>query len=504
MKKIVLCMAVIAMGGMTMTSCQKEESVKMSQLTFHATAETDNNKTSLSGNNLSWTGDETIMVSNGTSNGEYTVINNTATIAEFACVEGADIVGETYYVTYPASIFESANTVNLPAVQQYDAENGIDGFPMYAVSTDRTLQFKNLCGIMRLEFKGEANVASISITTDKGVNGSFEISDNQVAAYATSDNGKKTVTLNCGNGVIINENEATTFNIYMPTGEYSTFDITITTTDGRQVVKSLNGATFTIERNRAYTLTRTLEFPAPEDAINGLFTVGMDANGSPIKVYFSKGNLFYDGTQFAFENEQYDYRTYSGLAANISGAATTTPADHWGLFSWSTNGTYGRYTNTDPYTHTGSFEDWTGAFGDASPWRTLSKDEWAYLQTGRPNADSKRAQATVNGTQGLIFLPDNFTLPADITFQSGGTSFIRNVYTSTQWEQMEEAGAVFFPAAGIRTPSGELNSGVYYWSSTKNPTTNNMNAYAMSGTTSTGQYARNNGLSVRLVQNNIK
>ena len=43
--------------------------------------------------------------------------------------------------------------------------------------------------------------------------------------------------------------------------------------------------------------------------------------------------------------------------------------------------------------------------------------------------------------------------------------FLGNTYTEEQWQKMEDAGAVFLPAAGYRT--GDDGSYGTYWSSTQ-------------------------------------
>lgn len=90
-------------------------------------------------------------------------------------------------------------------------------------------------------------------------------------------------------------------------------------------------------------------------------------------------------------------------------------------------------------------------------WRVLSSDEWNYILTGRNNADSLKACATVNGVLGLLLLPDNWQLPDGLNMvMSAGSSV--NVYTAAQWTILEAAGAVFLPAAGYVYDYGNVQS----------------------------------------------
>lgn len=90
-------------------------------------------------------------------------------------------------------------------------------------------------------------------------------------------------------------------------------------------------------------------------------------------------------------------------------------------------------------------------------WRVLSSEEWNYILTGRNNADSLKACATVNGVLGLLLLPDNWQLPDGLDMVMAAGSSV-NVYTAAQWAILEAAGAVFLPAAGYVYDYGNVQS----------------------------------------------
>ena len=109
-----------------------------------------------------------------------------------------------------------------------------------------------------------------------------------------------------------------------------------------------------------------------------------------------------------------------------------------------------------------------------SLWRTLSQDEWLYLIYQRKNAEKLYGVASINGTNGIVLLPDNWVSPSDITFQSGvGDAFgidyfkIKNYFNSSKWHKMQLAGAVFLPACGFRkgVEFNNLNITGAYWTS---------------------------------------
>jgi hypothetical protein len=139
----------------------------------------------------------------------------------------------------------------------------------------------------------------------------------------------------------------------------------------------------------------------------------------------------------------------------------------------------------------------------------LSRREWNYLLENRTKASFLRGVAQVNGVNGLIFLPDNWTCPAGVTFKSG----FRMEYTveaygqyqtfsADQWSKLESAGAVFLPASGHRhgyTVSDVHYDGLY-WSATEydSKTAYCISFYAVSAPMAVDSRFR--GRSVRLVK----
>lgn len=137
------------------------------------------------------------------------------------------------------------------------------------------------------------------------------------------------------------------------------------------------------------------------------------------------------------------------------------------VFGW---GTGNNPTNkSDDCKDYQTFVDWgmntIGAY-PPNTWRTLSGDEWSYLYSSRLYADSLYGVATINGIHGMILLPDNWLTPLGIRFDKGlSLEWNLNIYTAEEWEILENAGAVFLPAAGIRIEDvGSIQNYGYYWS----------------------------------------
>ena len=213
------------------------------------------------------------------------------------------------------------------------------------------------------------------------------------------------------------------------------------------------------------------------NALEGAFSVAADK-----QVAFSKGNLQYTQSTktWEFANEQYEIIGN----ANVNNGAL---ADKIDLFGWSASNTtvqWGIGTSYKTNDYYGDFKDWGQNIGNGNTWRTLSKDEWAYLFQTRTDASSKYGVARINlnadGSQymnGLIVLPDSWTCPTGISFKSGvasewGEQYFADyqTFTLSQWQQLEQAGAVFLPAAGFRSGGNvsDVQSFSIYWASTRN------------------------------------
>lgn len=101
-------------------------------------------------------------------------------------------------------------------------------------------------------------------------------------------------------------------------------------------------------------------------------------------------------------------------------------------------------------------------------WRTLDSHDWEFIISHRPNADKKRGFAEVNGVSGYILLPEIWETPSDCSFTANTAKHESNIYSTEQWQSMENAGAVFLPATGYRKKTAILRTkemGWYYSSS---------------------------------------
>ncbi len=275
----------------------------------------------------------------------------------------------------------------------------------------------------------------------------------------------------------------------------------------------------------SFTMKNTVVF------VNGVIQSVFSVSESQ-KVYFSQGNLQYQAREkiWRFAENQWDFvgtqKSPSNNGGTIKGSdnANISPwaYDGWiDLFGWGTSG----YNGKQPTMRSASAGDYGAGTTDIAGtqydwgvynaisnggdkkgmWRTLTKEEWSYVTTQRPNASLLYGTANVNGVNGLILLPDNWESPMDITFNAGFKSFARNTYTISEWLKMEANGAVFLPAAGDRWDQNVNLVSVWglYWSATCEENDPNL-AYYLTiqdcGGVGVLSTTRAYGLSVRLVQ----
>lgn len=260
----------------------------------------------------------------------------------------------------------------------------------------------------------------------------------------------------------------------------------------------------------------------PEGALHGLFSVSEDK-----QVVFAKANLSYvmaTGVWRFLDNQYVTIEHYNDdLGTNCSASWVKVIT----LFEWGQTGynhgavsylpydtdkgqlnfyAYGN-PNYNLYDCTGQ-ADWgyvtISNGGNANKqWRTLTIDEWNYLFTGREDAEKKYGRATVDGYFGVVVVPDDWgDGPAGVSFNYGNSvTCDQNPYTASEWQIMEDAGAMFLPFAGYRYKTIVTGPGSFgrVWASTA---CDKRNAYVVSFTTSEynfyRSYQRNSGTSVRL------
>ncbi len=258
----------------------------------------------------------------------------------------------------------------------------------------------------------------------------------------------------------------------------------------------------------------------PTGAINGLFSVSVTQ-----QVYFSQGNLQYQASTntWRFATNQYDF------IGNGNNNVSPTYNGWIDLFGWGTSGyNHGAVcyqpwststTNSDYYAYglynlnlfdiTGQ-ADWgynpiNNGGNQNDQWRTLGENEWRYIFFTRTTPSGIRfAKSTVNNVKGVILLPDNWSSSYYTLNNSNqnNASFNSNILSVTQWNTIEQHGAVFLPAAGGRdgTVYGWEDQGYYWTASYCDGLSDQAWSVTFNGYTSCGSLPRSSASSVRLVR----
>ena len=264
------------------------------------------------------------------------------------------------------------------------------------------------------------------------------------------------------------------------------------------------------------------------------------------QVKFSPGNLQYNAAQgshlcsdgkmragtWRFATRQWSYvgntttgNVYTGATKSDNKEISSTYDGWTDLIGWGTG-----YNPTEARTNTAKYPDFTdwglnvihfdGMSYETGMWRTLTREEWVYLVHGRENATNLFGMGSVNGVNGFILLPDDWTTPEGMVFASakekgmrwyddpgayslGSNHYSDNTYTLEEWLAMQAAGAVFMPAGGYRTGShvNYASSHGFYWTSTSDTESNTVYNYEFRSSYFHAQNLniRSNGFSVRLV-----
>lgn len=190
----------------------------------------------------------------------YTVSSASGGTARFSKTTTGD-PSPVFKACYPASAasWSGGNmSIVLPATQTKPQSGLVSGFPMYTESSTENLSFRNLCGLLKIRLKaasGTFKVTSIGLKSDNlSLSGQCDIvSDGAGVWKASPTAGSGTpagVQYSCS--TTVGDAEVSDFYIYLPPGEYTGFDVTITT-DAGTVHKRAN-KTIGVKRSRVTSI----------------------------------------------------------------------------------------------------------------------------------------------------------------------------------------------------------------------------------------------------------
>ena len=422
--------------------------------------------------NLTWDAGDEVLVKVGEESAVFTLSSGAGTkTGSFTGVMPGE--GSSYDVVYPADYNEAV------LAEQTYVENGFGK------------------GLMKMSTKTPGTVeGGFTLSADNALLGLQLTGNDELGKIVLSNPAdSKTYTLNC-TGVKLTS-EAKVFYIVVPAGEWvNGFNVSVYASDDTRIGLLSKGSSTT------FAVSGSMIMPVQEAKI--CFSVSENK-----QVIFSPGNLQYHpkNDEWRFAENQYDRIGEDNK--NIS-----TDYDGWiDLFGWSSTGSvkFGVSSSKNANDYAGDFVDWgKNQIGSDAPdtWRTLTNDEWKYLRLFRKNANSLRGYGQINGVIGVILLPDNWTCPVGVTFDS--SSFQK--FTIDEWSRLEAEGAVFLPCGGMRYGStvSNVKGHAIYWSSTEydsstahvsEPKFDGIGAYYINLAESKDNFFyRHSGYSVRLVK----
>ena len=285
------------------------------------------------------------------------------------------------------------------------------------------------------------------------------------------------------------------------------------------VVSSNASYTFIVTANRTLVANFTAVSSWPNGVLPGVFSVSETQ-----QVHFSQGNLQYKASTntWRFADNQWQC-----IGNAQTGSSQTIDRD---LFGWGTSGynhgavCYQPWSTSTYYSDYYAYGNWiynlynlsgqadwgynpiSNGGNIANQWRTLTWTEWHYVFNTRSTASGIRfAKANVCDVNGMLLLPDDWD--SSIYYlnntNSAEASFDSNTISSSQWITLENAGAVFLPAAGLRlgTSVSTVGTGGSYWSASYYSREYAYNMYFYGPFLYTNDYTtRDEGQSVRLVK----
>ena len=176
-----------------------------------------------------WSAGDRISV-NGYISEEVVVDPSNASSAQFE-VRNA-ILNYPYNVLYPAS---ESGLVSFPAQQNYlkgSFEAGTT--PMYGRTTGggQNIQLNHLSGVLRFNFKGEATLASMTVTAEKGsIAGDFSLNFEN-GAITPTESATSTIEYSFGSGLALSADEAKDFFLVLPSGDFGICTIELKADNG--------------------------------------------------------------------------------------------------------------------------------------------------------------------------------------------------------------------------------------------------------------------------------
>ena len=406
-----------------------------------------------------------------------------------------DFFAPNYAAIYPVSsaagvdntLSGTTATFDLPATQHYVANSFAEkAMPMVAYSETQDLAFKNVLGGICIPLVGDGlTVTSVVLTSaaDEALWGTCTTTISTTggaptSTVANSETGKNSLTLDCGDGVVLDATTPTYFCFMVPPTTL-TSGFTITIYDG---VTQLSEKSTTANPNITRSVISKVNSSLEVQAVSYPFSVS-----DTKRVLFAPGNLQYQASTdtWRFAEHQYDWvgasylnndnetihygTVYEGGVKCSNDFISPTYSgwiDFFGPGTWTGNNPNPTNVSGNPLDYSWDDADFTkdDQVGPGYDWYTLTRQEWGYLIH---RDDYKWAfvqlQDEDNGNAVImdcvVILPDDwigsplFDSYSDMYnnhFHGEGDSYnFIKILNKSDWAAMEAIGAVLLPPSYI-------------------------------------------------------
>lgn len=246
----------------------------------------------------------------GSGNASFTLASDNSNKNNSDFVSGLEIPTNVAYYPYTAGITctndgtaEYELGVTLPAVQTFANNSfGNGAFPMVAATSsvsDHTLRFMNVCGAIKLQLMGNVTVKSVKIQGNSGekLSGAATVHayvDGTAPAINMAETAGTGVTLDCGEGVKLEEGSATSFLIALPPVLFSSgFAVTVTDSEGNETTVKTDRANTVFRSSILVMQTFTLgETPSDDDQDSEIPVATVQINEKGEHLVFASGGTF--------------------------------------------------------------------------------------------------------------------------------------------------------------------------------------------------------------------
>lgn len=306
------------------------------------------------------------------------------------------------------------------------------------------------------------------------VNTECVITLSDTAGPAVNGSGRGTITVKCG---AVSPYKGVTFSVGLPPAPAAASRSIVMTAVDEHYDASFPKNAF--ESSKAYNslFLFAKRDPVIDAVLRGRLLTGEFTVADGRKVRFSGGNLWYDGSRFRFESDQY---------ISSPSAAGGRDESHISHFTWCSDAAKAvALTYDDTMYPDGLFANYMKIYNIKGWFAPSHSDLMALIHTrtastvcGVENARWFKGRITTDGSayvNGLFLIPDIFTWPEEVTTTpaesiNNSNAVFRTVdFTIDEYNILKEAGLVFLPAAGSRNASEgssavtDVNVLGYYW-----------------------------------------